>query len=150
ECYSGPDGSKGVGTCTAGLTTCNEDGSAWSACVGEVKPTAEVCDNGLDDDCNGAVDDVSDIDGDGFTRCTGDCCETVAQCAGPASVNPGAGEVIAEDGSESTDENCNGMIDEAVMLCDDALALDDPSPISAANAIDICQDGMTGSYGIVD
>ena len=43
-----------VGECVAGVTTCG--GGAWGACVGEVGPADEVC-NGLDDDCEGVVDD---------------------------------------------------------------------------------------------
>ena len=31
-----------------------------------------TCD-GLDNDCNGSVDDVGDVDTDGYTACTGDC-----------------------------------------------------------------------------
>jgi hypothetical protein len=53
-CYGGPAGTDGVGICGAGIRRC-EDG-AWTACLGEVLPGAEVC-NGTDDDCDGAVDE---------------------------------------------------------------------------------------------
>ncbi len=43
---------------------------------------AELCD-GLDNDCNTAIDDGFDVDGDGYTTCNGDCDDT------NASVNPG-------------------------------------------------------------
>ena len=148
-CYNGPVGTQEVGSCVGGLQTCSEDGRAWSPCRGEVTPLPEVCANGLDEDCNGTPDDVADVDLDGYTRCDGDCCETLTQCEAPEKVNPGAVEVISEDGSASADENCNGMIDEGVMLCDDGLALDDADPINAARAIDLCQDGSAGSYGLV-
>ena len=144
-CYSGSDGTEGVGPCTSGTETCSADGTAWSSCEGEVTPSAEVCDNNIDDNCNGAVDDIADIDGDGYTTCDGDCCETVQQCEQPALVNPGAIEVIAEDGMESGDENCNGVVDEAAVLCDTGIALDDADPVRGANAIDICD----ASYGLV-
>jgi hypothetical protein len=43
------------GVCHAGLQTCT--GGAWSACTGEVLPAAvELC-NGLDDNCNGMIDE---------------------------------------------------------------------------------------------
>jgi len=54
-CYEGPDGTLGVGPCGAGIQACN--GGRWSACAGQVLPTAEACD-GRDDDCNGVVDDA--------------------------------------------------------------------------------------------
>lgn len=148
-CYSGPTGTEDVGSCTGGTMTCNATGTAWSDCSGEVTPFQEVCDNGLDDDCNGAADDIVDVDGDGFTVCTGDCCETLAQCDAPEKVNPGAVEVANEDGTPSADENCNGMIDEGLLLCDDGLVLDDADPISAARAIDLCQDSVDGSHGLM-
>ena len=144
-CYSGAATSEGVGPCTGGTETCNEAGTGWSSCVGEVTPIAEACDNNVDDDCNGAVDDILDVDGDGYTTCDGDCCETTQQCEQPALVNPGAVEVTAEDGSESGDENCNGMVDEAAVLCDTGLTLDDADAVHAANALDICD----ASYGLV-
>jgi hypothetical protein len=53
-CYTGPEGTQGVGVCQAGLQTCG-DGS-FGVCVGEGLPSAEGCD-GLDNDCNGLVDD---------------------------------------------------------------------------------------------
>jgi hypothetical protein len=46
-----------VAPCSAGTQTCR--GGSWSSCEGAVGPTAEVCDNGIDDDCNGAVDDAA-------------------------------------------------------------------------------------------
>ncbi|MCP4443890.1 MAG: hypothetical protein GY811_00910 [Myxococcales bacterium] len=137
-CYTGTAGTEGVGPCTSGIATCSEDGTTWGNCIGEVTPKPQECDSNVDNNCNGVVDDVIDIDGDGFTVCEGDCCETAADCAEPALVNPGAVEVTAEDGSESGDENCNGEVDEAAVLCDSALALDDGDALHAANALDIC------------
>ena len=58
-CYDGPAGTAGVGTCHNGVSSCIEkaDGSyGMSACVGEQLPADEVC-NGLDDNCNGKVDE---------------------------------------------------------------------------------------------
>ena len=66
-CYDGPPGTQ-VAPCHGGVTTCQD---AHLACSQQVVPTAELC-NGVDDDCNGAVDDLppSDETGDGFPLCT--------------------------------------------------------------------------------
>ena len=62
-----------VGLCTPGSRTCTAS-STWGPCVGAILPSAEVC-NGIDDDCDGQVDEGLGVDGDGdgFTPCAGDC-----------------------------------------------------------------------------
>ncbi|MBI5516285.1 MAG: hypothetical protein HY909_21040 [Deltaproteobacteria bacterium] len=60
-CYSGPAGTRRVGVCRDGTQACEARGgmSAWATgCAGEVLPgPMELCGNGLDDNCNGAVDE---------------------------------------------------------------------------------------------
>ena len=56
-CYNGPPGTAGVGICRAGTQAC-VGGSPAGDCTGQQLPELEVCD-GLDNDCNGAVDDVA-------------------------------------------------------------------------------------------
>jgi hypothetical protein len=48
-----------LGACRRGTQTCVRSGEfgRWSTCVGEVLPQAEICGNGIDDDCNGQVDE---------------------------------------------------------------------------------------------
>lgn len=54
SCYSGTIGTAGKGVCKAGVQTCKN--GAFGGCVGEIKPSAEVC-NKKDDDCDGKVDE---------------------------------------------------------------------------------------------
>ncbi len=51
-CYSGPSGTEGVGACVGGTETCNEQGTAFGPCEGEVLPSVETCATPVDDDCD--------------------------------------------------------------------------------------------------
>jgi hypothetical protein len=52
-----PCGSK-IGICRQGIVACNKDGQWGTECVGGIKPKPEeICYNGLDDNCNGEVDE---------------------------------------------------------------------------------------------
>jgi len=53
-CYSGPEGTAPLGECGAGIRVCRAD--RWGTCEGEVLPAPEQS-NGLDDDCDGEVDE---------------------------------------------------------------------------------------------
>ena len=55
SCYTGASGTENVGVCKAGTQTCGPD-RKWSACTGEVKPSAEVCNDVKDNDCDGLID----------------------------------------------------------------------------------------------
>lgn len=61
--YQGPEGTEDVGPCKSAVRTCKEDGT-WGKCEGEVTPvlenTNELCSNGIDDDCDGEVDNGID------------------------------------------------------------------------------------------
>jgi len=61
---------------------------------------AEVC-NGIDDDCDVAVDEGWDNDGDSWTTCDGDCND------GNSAIYPGAAEIC-----DGVDNNCNISVDE--------------------------------------
>jgi hypothetical protein len=131
--YQDSDGD-GYGDPAAGVETCEPaagstlDGTDCNDADAGIYPgAAEVCD-GADQDCNGAVDDNPvdgspyhpDADGDGY----GDSSITVQLCSNTAgytidgndcddsnaSINPAAFEVCD---SNNTDENCNGLSEDA-------------------------------------
>lgn len=82
ECQIGSErpcpGGSDVGACMAGIQSCEEDG--WSACIGSVGPSTEVCD-GVDNDC----DDV--IDGPAASASCGTAPRTVSvECSGAQCV----------------------------------------------------------------
>jgi hypothetical protein len=134
-CYDGPPGTSGVGPCHAGVQTCDANGTSWGACAGQVIPTQEVCANNIDDDCNGPVDDIADQDGDGWTKCNGDCCDSLLDgCNSPALVNPGAFDVAGNQ----LDDDCNGQIDDGGATCDGALVSNSSNALDYAKAIDLC------------
>ena len=74
------------------LTDCDDANPA-------IHPGAtELCNGGVDDDCDPTTNDAEDLDGDGFSAiCDGDCDD-----ANPA-INPGAAEVC-----DGVDNDCDG------------------------------------------
>ncbi|MFO0590857.1 MAG: choice-of-anchor L domain-containing protein [Polyangiaceae bacterium] len=132
-CYDGPAGTQGVGACIGGMHPCL-NGSAFGDCQGEVLPSTDVC-NGVDDDCDGVVD-PQDLDGDGFTICDGDCCDSPACAAYPAEVNPGAFEYPAN----RIDDDCDPATpdDQPYPDCSGAPLVTPTFAGALAQAMDLC------------
>jgi len=73
-CYGGPVGTLNKGICKAGVQNCV--GGNWdNACTGQVLPAAEVCGDGVDNDCNAFVD------------CADGACSTLPACCKPTPVS---------------------------------------------------------------
>jgi Cys-rich repeat protein len=147
-CYDGPAGTEGVGLCKGGTKVCGPSGMGYlPGCAGQVLPAPEVCADGQDHDCNGAANDVLDVDGDGWNACNGDCCEFTFQCGDPKLVNPGAYDLPGD----AIDDDCSGTPEQGQPTCDVGLALADSDPVKGANAMDICQTTQAGSakWGII-
>ncbi|MBL9013950.1 MAG: choice-of-anchor L domain-containing protein [Myxococcales bacterium] len=133
DCYSGQEGTEGVGPCKGGMRTC-EAGGTWSQCIGEVQPSQELCGDSVDNNCNGTIDEDVDADGDGVTTCGGDCCDST-ECSLPGAVNPGAFDAPGN----SVDDDCNGVVDDSQAICDQNLATGTMNGMDYAKAIDLCQ-----------
>ncbi len=135
QCYDGPAHTLNVGTCVAGRQVCSSAG--WSPCMYQVLPSPEPCEaNEKDEDCNGVPDDDSDYDGDGWTHCGGDCCDSIHdRCDRPAFVNPGA-----YDYPNSVDDDCDGHVDNAPnQRCSNVSMTSNVSANRLLNAMDLCQ-----------
>lgn len=136
SCYAGSPGTENVGPCHAGTRTCNPDGLSWTDCANQVLPISEICKNGVDEDCNGVTDDAPDLDGDGWSICTGDCCDNAGECAVPQYVNPGAYEVL-QDG---VDNDCNPATSDSVSPpCSVDEKFAGVTAMDVANAMELCQ-----------
>ena len=62
-CYDGPPETAGVGPCHPGVLRCPDvqpDVPANPICWGQVLPSPDVCGDGIDNDCNGVIDDLTD------------------------------------------------------------------------------------------
>jgi hypothetical protein len=152
ECYTGAEDTAGVGPCKSGVRVCGRTG-AWSACEGEVTPVAENCTDGIDNNCNGMTDEDVDLDNDGFTTCgvpgviPGDCCDWT-ECSKPEAVNPGAYDAVGN----GIDDDCNGVVDDTALLCDQGINSGTTNAFDFAKAIDICQVTTAQDYrwGVID
>jgi len=134
-CYEGPPNTEGVGICLGGTATCNPQGTGYGLCLGQVFPTFDTCNDGLDNDCDGTPDNAGDKDGDGWTPCDGDCCDVLADgCGNPNLVNPGAFEVAGN----MVDDDCDGSVDNAVVSCDGAFSSNSSVATDYAKAIELC------------
>ncbi len=106
-----------MGECAKGVCAGSSD-----ACVPSNLPKAETC-NGLDDDCDGNVDNIQ---GTEDPLSYGDCAVEPLQlgaCAkGKSECKNGA--IICEQAVSSTPESCNGVDDDCNGAVDDGLCCD--------------------------
>jgi len=95
--------------CRGGTQTLGENG--WGACEGPFI-SAETC-NGIDDDCNGEVDELGTI-----TCGIGACATTIPACtSGAVSACIPAAPSAEPDGCDGVDTDCDGAVDEDCSAC---------------------------------
>ena len=96
-----------AGACKAGTYQCQ---SGSLVCVGATTPSTELC-NGIDDDCNGKVDD--NVPGTGVLcgSSVGACKQGTIQCQSAQLICVGAVTATAET-CNGADDDCDGTVDD--------------------------------------
>ncbi len=123
--------------CHPGVRTCPLNGNGtFGACVQEQQPLVEIC-NGLDDDCDGLIDETPSITCTNNTQCAGSpltpTCDNPSGLAGMGTCKPadcssgcGVGQLVCVNGMQvctgtpsptdntcnNIDDDCDGMVDE--------------------------------------
>jgi len=135
------DDGDGYGATGSTVISCNPIGEGWSLTEDDcndanaaINPgAAEVCGDGVDNDCDGAVDEGFDADGDGYSSCRGDCNDA------NAAIHPGATETC-----NGADDNCNGQADEGLTADTDH---DGHTAVGSCSGLaDDCDDRSVGVY----
>ncbi len=135
ECFAGTNWSESqscgtdVGECIKGEQYCSNETLTWSDCLGGIEPAEEICNDGLDTDCDGS--NATNEQGcttltctSGETRpCAGlnttwslsKCYGAVQDCSnntwGPCNVS------TSSEICNAIDDNCNGQLNEGIANC---------------------------------
>ena len=121
-CYDGSPKTRNVGSCSDGMPVCDDNNKVLS-CEGQVIPEPEYC-NGLDDDCDGVVDN------DFLDKTGGPCGTSVGECTS-GSWQCHKGEIVCYAATFGSQEICDGKDNDCNGLVDDT------------GVIDLCYDGDT-------
>ena len=137
-------GQSNFAPCVFGVLQCQ---TGALVCVGAVDPIAETC-NGIDDDCDGAIDDAPmDAGGQCGQTDVGPCSFGALACQGGVLVCAGAVNPVAET-CNGVDDDCNGAVDDGVPGAGASCGQSGTAPC-ALGAMQ-CQGGQMVCVGAVD
>ena len=121
-----------TGECQAGVTTCV---SGHIECTGGVAPELEICD-GIDNDCNGIIDDNLVDEGSLCGTDLGECEYGRIVCL--------AGQLVCSDATGPASEICDGLDNDCNGIIDD-----NPSDIgqTCGTSVGVCRPGSTVCVG---
>lgn len=152
SCYDGPAGTDGVGACVSGTADCAADGKSWGPCVGQTVPAPELCATGIDDDCDGALNEEGPdcvcapgttapcYTGPGGTQGIGACTAGTSTCnVLGTGYGVCAGQVVptTETCNTAVDDDCDGQTNESGVGC-----------VCVPNATVACYSGPAGTQGV--
>jgi len=146
ECVAGEFISCGssVGACQAGLQHCQADGTFGAACLGQVLPTEEVCDD-LDNDCDAAVDEGCACEEGAVRSCVENAgaCSAGQQTCADAVWGPCEGEKLyaPEVCDDAVDNDCDGVVDNGCGCVDGAVRECPVIPDECADYVQVCELG---------
>jgi hypothetical protein len=144
SCYPGRPDEAGGTRCGFGRMTCSA-ARVWAACVGFGRPEMETC-NGMDDNCDGFIDEGCSCPAEGMTR----------PCYGGPMGTPGVG--VCRSGTQACQMEpgmglrwgeCNDMVVPAFESCnghdDDCDGMTDEGCSCELGAVEDCYTGPAGS-----
>lgn len=157
DCYDGPSAFAGVGLCSFGAQQCisTPEFNSWGVCEGARLPVIEVCNNALDDDCDGKSDEgcVCEVDetracygGSSATRGVGACEDGLLTCLEHGDEGKWsddcAGEVTpaTELCGNDVDEDCDGDLDNGC-ACEPDTSEPCYSGSDETRGVGACEDG---------
>jgi hypothetical protein len=149
NCYTGPQGTLDVGVCAAGTRNCNADGMGFAPdCVGEVLPSAEVCDY-VDNDCSGEADETGCAACmeepalcDDAVACTTDACDPITGCSSTPD------NALCDDAVICTVDACHPVM--GCTFTPDNTVCDDPYPCTINTCDPLDGDPFSGCLATPD